>query len=62
MNLQPSGTSRKREINKNVPYFNWMKITAEQIQSGGTLSEALDVAEARCIYLSEEWTHLFSLP
>ncbi len=32
-----------------------MKITAEQIQSGRTLSEALDVAEARSIYLSEEW-------
>ena len=36
--------------------FNLMKITAEQIQSGRTLSEALDVAEARRIYLSEEWT------
>jgi len=30
--------------------FNLMKITAEQIQSGRTLSEALDVAEARRIY------------
>ena len=38
--------------------FNLMKITAEQIQTGGTLSEALDVAEVRRIYLSEEWTHL----
>ncbi len=42
--------------------FNLMKIMAEQIQSGRTLSEALDVAEARRIYLSEEWIHLFSLP
>jgi hypothetical protein len=42
--------------------FNLMKITAEQIQSGRTLSEALDVAEARRLYLSEEWTHPFSLP
>ena len=32
--------------------FNLMKITAEQIQSGRTLSEALDVAEAQHIYLS----------
>ncbi len=31
-------------------------------RSGRTLSEALDVAEARRIYLSEEWTHPFSLP
>ncbi len=37
--------------------FDLMKITAERIQSGRTLSEALDVAEARRIYLSEEWTH-----
>ncbi len=42
--------------------FNLMKITAEQIQSGRTLSEALDVAEGRRVYLSEEWTHPFSLP
>ena len=42
--------------------FNLMKITAEQIQSGRTLSEALDVAEARRIYLSEEWIHPSSLP
>ena len=42
--------------------FNLMKITAEQIQSGRTLSEALDVAEARRIYLSEEWPHPCSLP
>ena len=41
--------------------FNLMKITAEQIQSGRTLSEALDVAEARRIYLSEGWTPLFYL-
>ncbi len=32
------------------------------VQSGRTLSEALDVAEARRIYLTEEWTHPFSLP
>ena len=42
--------------------FNLMKITAEQIQSGRTLSEALDVAEARRIYLSEEWTPLSCPP
>ncbi len=42
--------------------FNLMKITAEQSQSGRTLSEVLDVAEARRIYLSDEWTHPFSLP
>ncbi len=42
--------------------FNLMKITAEQIQSVRTLSEALDVAEARRIYLSEEWTHPFYPP
>ncbi len=42
--------------------FNLMKVTADQIQSGRTLSEALDVAEARRVYLSEEWTHPFSLP
>ena len=42
--------------------FNLMKITAEQIQSGRTLSEAFDVAEERRIYLSEEWIHPFSLP
>ncbi len=38
--------------------FNLMKITGEQIQSGRTLSEALDVAEARRIYLTEEWSPL----
>ena len=42
--------------------FNLMKITAEQIQTGETLSEALDVAEVWRIYLSEEWTHPFCLP
>jgi len=42
--------------------FNLMKSTAEQIQSGSTLSEALNLAEARRIYLSEEWIHLSSLP
>jgi len=42
--------------------FNLMKITAEQIQSRRTLSEVLDVAEARPIYLSEEWTHPFYPP
>ena len=42
--------------------FNLMKSTAEQIQSGRTLSEALDVADARPIYLSEEWSHPFYLP
>ncbi len=30
--------------------FNLMKITAEHIQSGRMLSEALDMAEARRIY------------
>jgi len=39
-----------------------MKITAEQIQSGRTLSEVLDVAEARRICLSEEWILPFYLP
>jgi hypothetical protein len=38
--------------------FNLMKITGEQTQSGRTLSEALDVAEARRIYLTEEQPHL----
>jgi len=42
--------------------FNLIKITAEQIHSGRTLSEALDVAEGQRIYLSEEWTHPFYLP
>jgi len=42
--------------------FNLMKITAEQIQSGRTLSESLDVAKARHIYLTEEWTHPSCLP
>ncbi len=41
---------------------NLMKITAEQIQSGRTLSKALEVAKARYIYLSEEWIHPFYLP
>ncbi len=35
--------------------FNLVKIASEKIKSGSTLSEALDVAEARRIYLSEEW-------
>ncbi len=40
--------------------FNLIKITAEQIQSGRTLSEALEVAEARRIYLSVESSPLSS--
>ena len=39
--------------------FNLMKIAGEEVQSGRMLSEALDAAEARRIYLTDEWTHLF---
>ncbi len=42
--------------------INLMKITAEQIQSGSTLSEALNLAEALRIFLSEEWIHPFCRP
>ncbi|MDA2934349.1 hypothetical protein MYX82_08390 [Acidobacteria bacterium AH-259-D05] len=42
--------------------FNLMKITGEEVKFGRTLSQALDVAEQRRIYLSEEWIHPFSPP
>ena len=32
-----------------------VKLTAEPVKVGSSLSEALDVAEAQHIYLSEEW-------
>ena len=61
--LKASGLRRSLDCKwRSMFDFNLMKITAEQIQSGRTLSEALDVAEERRIYLSEEWTHPFSLP
>jgi hypothetical protein len=42
--------------------FNLMKIAGEQIESGRTLREVLDLAEARRIYLTEESSHSFYLP
>ena len=61
--LKPSGSRASLDCEwRSMFDFNLMKITAEQLQSGRTLSEGLDVAEARRIYLSEEWTLLSCLP
>ena len=42
--------------------FNLMKIAGEQIKSGSTLSEALDVAKGDLYVKSEETFHPFYPP
>ena len=39
--------------------FNFVNITAEQVKTGRSLSEALDLAEAQRTWLSDEWIYPF---